>query len=365
MSTVCRRMPETARRTCRREPRTRSRATRWARLTRKVPTPDRPRAGPTRRIRTGSSPACGTRRSRRPTRTGTKLPDLRRARPSMRPTGTRRDEQKHNGGRDRGLGRGHPSNTSDADKVGSYASLGEAVQAAAALESTAKLVYVRSDYTLEEDVVLPYWGHALRLRRRVFRRRSRCRPDRSGGQDALGGSDQQEPERDEKLDACGRRRRHGPARGRKLQGKCAIRLRIRAARRGPDRHVVRSCRKGALQRREQVLLRGRPKRHRGAGVQRRRARKGLRAFVARELRFPEWRHPHAAGRPKRSLSGRRCERRDDRSRRQGAFGKDGQDFRRHHGIGHQSEREAGDHQGCGQERSGHRDLGWSQRHRRV
>ncbi len=51
--------------------------------------------------------------------------------------------------------RGYLSNTSDADKVGSYASLGEAVQAAAALESTAKLVYVRSDYTLEEDVVLP------------------------------------------------------------------------------------------------------------------------------------------------------------------------------------------------------------------
>ena len=51
--------------------------------------------------------------------------------------------------------RGYLSNTSDADKVGSYASLGEAVQAAAALESTAKLVYVRSDYALEENVVLP------------------------------------------------------------------------------------------------------------------------------------------------------------------------------------------------------------------
>ena len=107
--------------------------------------------------------------------------------------------------------RGYLSNTSDADKVGSDASLGEAVQAAAALESTAKLVYVRSDYTLEEDVVLPT-GVTLYVYGEGY-----SEGDLGAvltvpaGKTLSVEADQQEPERDEKLDACGRRRRHGPA----------------------------------------------------------------------------------------------------------------------------------------------------------
>lgn len=102
----------------------------------------------------GQQPACGTRRSRRPTRTGNETSGSTEGQAidaTNGPVGTSRSTTA--GAIE--VWRGYLSNTSDADKVGSYASLGEAVQAAAALESTAKLVYVRSDYTLEEDVVLP------------------------------------------------------------------------------------------------------------------------------------------------------------------------------------------------------------------